>query len=335
MFGKKVSNFGSKSIAFCGFILIIYLVIDGLFRTFVTQPVQRKQIIADSESYNIETFFSLFGDSIATLANLSSFKESNGALQGDLDAFIEQWRESGLVSGVVVTDQNGITKFNSNVLGTVDVGDSLADRAYFTWLKNSSKKGEYLVGDPVVSRLGASKGNVVIPVVSPIYQNDRFIGAIVSASKIESLTEQYLDRINISKLSGIYLIEKDGNILYSDPKSEKNGTSVFELFPEPPFLKQDFFEKKYEEAFSKDRGNFYVATTEPITNKFSIKLITYSKVKLKNQEWLLILATPARGLVVLNTAFYMRVTSSLVLLGVVIFLFHQGFLKKDQNTLSK
>lgn len=81
-----------------------------------------------------------------------------------MDAFVEQWGKSGVIGGVVLTDRAGVVRFNSNVTGISDTGESLADRDYFSLAKSQKGPGEYFVGQPVVSRLGATKGKVIIPV---------------------------------------------------------------------------------------------------------------------------------------------------------------------------
>jgi len=49
------------------------------------------------------------------------------------DLFVDQWRDTGLISGIIITNRNGVVEHNSNILGLPDVGGDLSDRDYFLW----------------------------------------------------------------------------------------------------------------------------------------------------------------------------------------------------------
>lgn len=123
----------------------IYLILShGAEVSTGGQLLRREATIAKAGASNIASFFQVFGQSIAVLSQLSSMENLGTKTLEDMDTFVDQWRDSGLVGGVVLTDRNGVVRLNSNVLGTSDIGASLADRDYFVWAKGKPKEGEYL-----------------------------------------------------------------------------------------------------------------------------------------------------------------------------------------------
>src|SRR3989344_9328472 len=159
--------------------LVFYLVLGrGVDSTTTEQLLRREQAFARAGASNITTFFQMFGNSIAGFAQLGSTRDRSTNLVGNMDEFVDQWRDSGLIGGILLTDKEGVVQFNSDVMGTRDLGVSLSDRDYFIWAKKQSKEGEYFVGQPVVSRVCASKGKTIVVVASPVYQNEVFTGVI-------------------------------------------------------------------------------------------------------------------------------------------------------------
>lgn len=122
--------------------IAFHLVLGKGAKVSVTQQLlNQQQIIARAEASNIITFFEKFGNSVAVLARLSSIESRNANATSDMDAFVEQQRGNGIVVGVVLTDKYGIVQFNSNILGTRDLGKSLADRDFFIWARAIRKRG--------------------------------------------------------------------------------------------------------------------------------------------------------------------------------------------------
>src|SRR3989344_3113549 len=94
--------------------IAFYLIVGQKIEATITQQLlDRKRIIARAEVSNITTFFEKFGNSVTVLARLSSIEASDADAVSDLDTFIEQRRDAGIIRGVVLTDKNGVVKFNS------------------------------------------------------------------------------------------------------------------------------------------------------------------------------------------------------------------------------
>ncbi len=283
----------------------------GIEATVTQQLLDRKRIIARAEVANITTFFEKFGNSVAFLAQLRSIEARDVDTTYDLDTFVEQRREAGLIGGVVLTDKNGVVRFNSNVMGTRDLGASLADRAYFVWAKNQGERGKYFISQPVMSRLGATKGQTIVVVASPVYQNNKFSGVVASSVKLEPLAERFLGLMKISAMTEVYLVDGNGDLLYSNsasdavgPDSIGVGSNISELFSGDSALSD-----KIKNALGATVGDQF--RTEK-------HLIAYSPVMLGTQSWLLIISSPMQQVVNLAMPLYIRQAAILILTATTI-----------------
>lgn len=211
---------------------VLYTAFAFLIKSIVTeQQLKRQQLIARAQGANIAPFFQMLGESVASLAQINSVKNWNGGTTHDLDVFVERWRSSGLIAGVVLIDSKGTVQFNANVLGAPDIGASLADRGYFLWAKNQEREGDYFIGQPVKSRLGASKDTIIIPVASPVFQNDVFNGVIVAAVSLQALADRYLQEMQVSDQKSVYLLDDRGTLLFSRSSSDLSDAIREKLTP--------------------------------------------------------------------------------------------------------
>ena len=288
--------------------------------TITNQLLDQQQTVTRAEASNIASFFQTFGNSVAVLAKLSSMESWDEHTQSDLDAFITQWSDSGLVAGVALTDRRGVVKFDSDVLETRDLGASLADRDYFSWANNRPGEGEYLVGASVVSRMGGTKGQIVIPVVSPVFQNGVFAGAVVTSAELEPLTEHYLELMKVSDATDVYLIGAQGDLLYNSAAPEEVGMNVFGA-GEEPFLGDQTLSDSLKSALNTIEEG--VLTTDG-------RLISYSPVPLGDRNWLLVMASPDQQVVDTIAPFYMRQTAIFLLFSLSI-LFYGAVIARESQ----
>ncbi len=298
---------------------IIFYFVLGVGTNFsVTQTLlDKQQILARAESGNISSFFQSFGNSVSVLSNSTSPKS-------DMDAFVEQWRSSGHVGGVVLTDRNGVVTANSNVLGTVDLGATLGDRDYFIWAKNNPKSGEYFVGQPVISRIGATKGRMIVPVAASVYENNVFAGAMIASVELHSLAQHYLELMKISDLTDVYLVNKNGDLLYSNLPSGVVGLNIFESLSESPFSNSQSISDYLKNALSVvDEGNLKASYLDAKTDKEEEHLIAYSPVLLGNQNWLLIISSPAQEVHIVTIPIYIRAGFLMLFVVLAVFLFRK------------
>lgn len=314
LFGNQILWFGLFSITVLG--VVSYLILNDEAQTSVTkQLLNQQQTIARAEASNIISYLQTFGNSVAVLAQQSSVNRRDASVVLDMDIFVEQRRDNGLISGVVLTDSNGIVRFNSNVLGTRDIGESLADRAYFVWAKNQAEVGEYYISEPVIGRLGASKGQTII-VVSPTYQNDEFNGVVAASLKLEPLVERFFGLMKLSDQTKMYLIDRQGKLLYSKSNPDSAGSNFSGLF-----LADKTFTDNIKKALNESREGQLKTKTD---------LIAYAPVLIGSQKWLLIVMTPREEAIDLVAPFYVRQVALLILTLFTILLFGAIAIRKSQ-----
>ncbi len=295
-----------------------YLILSqGTEATVTRQLLDRKRIIARAEVANITTFFEKFGNSVATLAQLSSIEARDGDAEGDMDTFVEQRRETNLIGGVILTDKNGVVQFNSNVLGTRDLGASLADRDYFIWAKNQGQKGEYFISQPVVSRLGATKGQTIVVVASPVIINDVFSGVVASSVRLEPLAERFLGLMKISALTEVYLVDGNGDLLYSNSAPNMVGSNISKVFSDDSALND-----KIKNALGKAVGDQFQ------TEKH---LIAYSPVILGTQSWLLIISSPLTQVEDLTRPVYIQQAGLFIITAITILVLGAIAVRKNHS----
>ncbi len=284
-------------------VLLFLILARGTKSTLTEQLLKRKLTIARAEASNITSFFQQFGDDIRVFAHLSSIEHRDASTVQDMDTFVELRGTSGMIWGIALTDENGVVQFNSNVSGTRDIGALLSDRDYFVWAKDQSRSdGEYFVGQPVASRLGASKGEMIVPVAAAVYQDDVFAGVMVSAVKLQPLAERFLEFMKVSDATEVYLVGEQGVIFYSDSTPDVVGSNIFELSKYTPF----------SDKTVRDQLKNALKTSEEGTLQTKTHSIAYSPTLLVNQKWLLVMTTPGQQVEDLTLPIYVRQISILL-----------------------
>lgn len=287
---------------FFGFLLIVILSVatyllwgrDSELRA-TQQLLARQEVFSRAGASNIASFFQSFGDSLVVLAQAPSIRNKDAGATVLMDAFVEQWSKSGIVGGVVLIDASGIVRFNSNITGIPDVGESLADRDYFLWAKGKQDVGEYFVGRPVTSRLGATKGKTIIPVAAPVFRNGVFVGALGTSVSLNDLAENYLELMKVSSLTEVYLLSQEGEMLYGNP------------FPASETLGESL-----KSALSQMTDG---------SSKVEEHLVAFSPVSLGSQNWLLVMSSPAQEVSTVTVPIYIRLVALMLLVVITTFFF--------------
>lgn len=267
--------------------LLFYFVLGRSTKKTTTELVQKEQLtLTRAEASNLVSFFQVFGDSLAVLAQSNGLEQKDTTTVNNMDAFVEQWRDSGIVGGIILTNSKGVVEFNSNVLEHPDVGASIADLGYFAWAKKQKGEGEYFVGKPVVGRLGASKGQVIIPVASPVFKNGSFVGVLAAAVRLEPLASRYLELMKVSDMTHVYLLDENSDVLYRNSLSVMVGSNISEHLGESAkdMLKAD--------------SEGQIQTKE--------HLIVNVPVLLDDHHWMLVTASDVHGLHETNEPIYMK-----------------------------
>jgi len=166
-------------------VIFLFIFFNKTSRNSLIEQIQHRQQMAVRAGANsIESFLSLIGNNLVIL--------SNNPNQENLDQFIKLWSKSD-VTGIIVTDRQGVVIRISNTLGIKDLGSDISSRDYFDWSK-TAKRGEYRVFPPVVSKIGASKGNYIFPVAVPLLDsNGKFNGSLVVSILLSDLANVYIN----------------------------------------------------------------------------------------------------------------------------------------------
>ena len=289
----------------------------------IEQMLHREQVIARSGANSIESFFLLSGRSLSSLAQDKKLPGRDQETQKALEEFMAVWKDSP-IPGVVLVDEKGIVRFNANIYNKPDVGATVKDRDYFTWAKTAKEKEVYF-GTPVISRVGASEGEYIVPVASPLISDGQFKGVLTAAVILSQLTNDYLQPLKISDQTEVYILDSQG-VFISALDGELIGKNVYQYLDENPFLGSAVLKEEFKKRVAeKGEGKLQVAwlDTKGNSNIFSRKLLAYSPFSLGKQSFFLAIVTPVDDALVYIGPIYMRqnvgfVISFLAVLMVVV-----------------
>ncbi|MDO8487704.1 MAG: cache domain-containing protein [bacterium] len=302
--------------------LVFYFVLGRGGKSALTDELlTRELILARSQTANLTTFFQARARSIVALSKLSSMKHRNEETVQDLDGFVEQWSKDGLIGGIILTNKDGLVELNSNISGTRDTGASVADRDYYLQVKDEIIKDEYFIGKPVISRMGGSKGQTIVPVAAPVYQNQLFGGVVAVSVILEPLTERFLSLMKISDSTEVYLINQNGDLLYSNLTPDSVGSNIFESPQANSFLGGQTLSNQMKAALAANQEGKLETAYLNSGGSLEVRLIAYSPVKLETQNWLLVIASPIQDVVNLTTPAYIRQAAVLILVSLSLLAF--------------
>lgn len=307
----RVYWFGLGIIIFIGAAFYFFIGIEA--KTSVSdQFTSRQELLVRAEANNITSFINSLGDSVAVLSNLSSMERRDSSTERDLNSFIQQRKSGGVIGGVIYADEDGKVIFNSNVIGTPDIGGDVSDRDYFAWAKAQTKEGEYFVGQPVVSRLGASEGKTIVVVASPVFKGDEFLGVLGVSVELDGIAQHYLEVMKVADNTDVYLIRSDGTVLYDNFNPAAIGSNISQVSSKLKGL-----------AASTKVGSKEMAYRDPVEGKMEQNLVAYAPVDFGERKWTLIMASPVStsDLWGLAIPMYVRVIILLVLISATLFLF--------------
>lgn len=206
---------------------VFYYVSQSVYeKAVVEQMLHREQVVSRAGSSSVESFLNLLGNQIANYSTRGSIVNPGTGTQKDLDLFMKIWEEEP-IGGIILTDNKGVVMSNSNKSGTRVIGSDVSDRDYFLSLISSAQEGEFIIGTPVVSRMGDSKGKYIVVIASPVIKDGQFNGILAVSIILSDLANKYLDPLKVSPQTRIYLIDSNGVILHS-PFSNLVGVNYFE-----------------------------------------------------------------------------------------------------------
>lgn len=301
-------------------IAFLFVFFNKTSRDLLIEQVQhRQQLSVRAGAKSIDSFITAVGRSNVILAHDVS--------QDKLHEFIDEWSTSG-VSGIIATDKNGIVLYNSNTLKLINIGVDVSDRDYFAWSK-TAKEGEYKVFPPIISKVGATKGEYIVTVSTPIFHNSQFDGVLTTAVLLTSLTKEYLGDLRILDSSKIYLVTESGEIVYSDV-SEITGRNFKDIFDTDFLGKEKVFEIVANEL-KKDTESKLQLAIPNFQNGLALEpyLISAAPVSISDNLWKLVAVTPEKSLL---TFTYKIFSGQIMAAFIVATLFIVLVLRVSRNT---
>lgn len=272
---------------------IFYLVLgSGAREALIEQMLHREQVIARSGAGAIGGFFELAGKSLAILAKNQDIVSQDENSQKTLEEFVSHWKSTSIVEAIIV-DKDGEILFVGNKAQTGFVaGVSVADRDYFIASKKAEASGVFM-GKPLLPRLGAFEGQLLIPVSTPIFDKGEFKGVLVADILLSKLINDYLNPLKISSDTEVYIVSSDGELLQT-PFKKAVGKNIFQQVLENPFLGSEVLMGEVKKRLERGgEGKIDIVYPKNLTDTtLKRRLIAYSSIEVCKQRFFLAVATP-------------------------------------------
>lgn len=273
-------------------IVLYWVAVKETRATLSNEFLHREQVIARSGSQSISGFINLLGKSLTLMAEDFSDDTPLGDKQVHVASFMDHWRDTP-VSAILLADKNGKVIAQANRSGPPEINVSVANRPYFNW-SITAKKGEYLVGHPVMGVFGYVKGKYIITIASPIVVNGNFTGVVAVAVVLNDLTDYFITPIKISDNTRIFLFDENGVVL-SSLTDNLIGTNYFDFLSGYSYQGRDKTVNGLRTALisSVPDGELDINLPDSLNpGSFGEFLVAYSKVRVDNHYWLLAIKSP-------------------------------------------
>jgi len=288
----------------------------------IETSLYRQQQLTTLNAYNVKSFLNLSSKSMILLSQNLHQVSSNADRQELLDNLMQQLSLSP-ISGILITDANGVVKFKALETGISDLGTDVSDREYFTWAKQA-KDGDVWISKPLISKLGASKGKSIAVVTTPIIIKDQFQGALVEAIVLEDFFRYYLGE-SIPLYFDTYLIDSDGTI-YVAPDSSLVGENIFQLAKAV-----DGGLDLFKTEFNKIKNSSVPGRTQAVlkvsgNDNPSRSLMSFAPISnmVGSNKWMLITISTPRAALALTSPIYLQQIS--LIIGIFFFLLFSSIL---------
>ena len=297
----------NKFIIFSGSFIIFlavffyFFLISRVSATSVEQILFKQEVAAKAGSKLISVFIENLSFQISIFATRPSIVSPNPQdTPKALKALVEGMDETPM-TGAILTDSQGIVLYGFEKPGPMAGGEDVFDREYFKWAK-TAKEGDKYIGAPVISRLGFSKGQYIVPLAAPVIKEGKFNSVLVTAFFVDELRAQYLDELKISGNTRIYMIDKEG-IVISSPTEKLLGLNYFDYTKD---LNID--REALRSALASDTaGTIDIYLPDETKNGTLTRfLIGYVPIVVGGSRWLLAIATPASDALASLNPLYFR-----------------------------
>lgn len=318
---KHIQNPFIISFVFLIFSIIFLMVFfNKIERDSLVEQIQhRQQVVVRSGAKSIEGFLNAIGRTVAIL--------SDNPTQSKLEEFVDMWEDDNVV-GIIAVNKSGRVVAASNREDRPEIGETVVERGYFDWAK-TAQKGEYRVFSPVLSKIGASKGQYIVTIASPVVTKGGFDGVVVAAVLLSDLTNAYLGNLKVLDTSNIYLITDTGILIYTDQPG-LIGLNFKEIFKDDFLGKNKILELISEEiSSSKETKVEIVLPNQNNYSKLEPYLISGAPISLTNDHWKVIISLPEKDLFVFTYSVFGKQVMTIF---VVVTLFILLTLRASRNS---
>lgn len=313
--------FTKKSLAFVTLFLFIFLsVLTVLFITtnrqasenLTKETLARQLRLTQAGAINIESFMAVAGRSAILLSQNISLGNDGKARQKVLDQYVVD-RLGSPVAGVILIDQKGIVIAGATREMSSSVGTNLSDREYFTWAKTASP-GALYIGEPTISRVGATKGKQIIVFATPVFRNGKFDGTLAIATELQLFIDNYVSSIFPTPVFSTYLLDSQGTIIAAP--NEMIGENIFTVLEQRPFFGSEIIAAEFGRILkNEESGALETIFPQGNTAILTRTLVTYSNIKAiseNKQSFELIITTPQNSIVSLTAPIYIQEITMLI-----------------------
>lgn len=316
VFNKNIKNvltsknlftyFFAAAIVLVGAVLVFYYSSKKVETLLVDQIQRRAELSVSSGAKSMDLFLDTAERSLVLLSNDPSMTGQNPSNQEAFDSFAQKWKDTPIL-GAVLFDKNDTPLFASKTIGTPSeiLGNlTNSDRAFLNEIKNAAD-GEILLGKPLLLISGRSEPIYILPLATPIYRSGVYNGALGIVISLPKLTETYLDPLNVTPDSRVYLIHKDGTILAAPLQTpDLVGLNYFDFIEKNPYKGSEDTLKQLKTAVnSSEGGSTKLVLFSNAEDRLVNYAIAYYPIFFHDRHWTLSVNVPISGMENINPDF--------------------------------
>lgn len=273
------------------FFLIQIVIGYHIESTLIEMSFDRGQVISNDGINSFNIFIKIIKTSLLELADNVDVKNMTDVTQSQLALFLQR-RVDTPIQGVSVTNTEGKVVYHLSKNGLSVIGTDVSDRDYFKWSR-TAQKDELFIGQPVVSRVGVTKGQYIITVSKALFsEKGEWNGVITSVFPLGLIGKTFLLKNNLNPNTQIWLFNENGAIWYS-PKTELIGTNVFEQLQPNSFPGSDKIADLVRESLRTTQNRFFQWWVPDIVDgHLERMLVTSSSVNIDNSQFTLAVLIP-------------------------------------------
>lgn len=275
---------------------ISYITAINKYQTiYIDQIYHKEELAVTSGANSAEIFLEMVENSLLLLSRNLSIINQGTDTQEVLEEYALDWAGTPVL-GAARFDKGGNIRFIANNLSNVsgDINNlSFVDRDYFIWAETASE-GDTFLGKPLLPRIKSTKLQFIIPLITPMYRNGEFDGVLALAISLPKLTATYLEPLQVSPNSRVYLMHSDSTIIATISGYEGLvGLNYIDYLHDNPYPRSDEAIQSLTKALEDENGGrMDIILYSPAEKDYVRFLIAYYPVIFNNEHWTFGLAVP-------------------------------------------